>query len=102
MNQFKIGCIVLLLGLFTSGCYTVVHYNVAGDVNEYYPPQPPPPPPPYYPPQPIIIIPTPVNPPPQDYKTRPPENNDGKRKRDDGVVGQIRDKGGRGNDGSRR
>ena len=52
--------------------------------------------------KPIIIIPTPVNPPPQDYKTRPPEDNDGKRKRDDGVIDPIRIGGGRGNDERRR
>ncbi len=105
MNQFKIAFIVLLITAFSSGCYTTI-YNSVVYIEEPSPPPPPPRPPrphpPYYPPQPIIIIPTPVNPPPQDYKTRPPENNDSKRKRDDGVVGQIRDKGGRGNDGSRR
>ena len=67
MNQFKIAFIVLLIGLFSSGCYTVVHYNVASDINEYYPPQPPPPPP-HHPPHPPNYPPAP---PPEEYKTRP-------------------------------
>ena len=120
MNQLKIAFIVLIIGLFTSGCYTVVFNSVDGDdyvegIAYEPPPQPyrpvnPDPPyrPPYRPPveppviQPIVIVPLPVAPPPEEYKTRPPENSGGDRKRDDGVVGPIRDKGGRGNNGSRR
>ena len=102
-----IGVLILLLmfSLSLEGCYTVVYTDVVYQDNYYPPPPPPPRPPhphpPYYPPQPIIIVPTPVNPPPQDYKTRTPESGND-RKRDDGVVGLIRDKGGRGNDGGRR
>jgi hypothetical protein len=109
MNQFKIAFIVILIGLFSSGCYTTVYNSVDGDVYNHetiiiVPPPPPVyyplpvPPPVYYPPPPNY----PPPPPPEEYKTRPPENGSGDRTRDDGVVGEIRKKGGRGNDGSRR
>jgi len=111
MNQFKIAFIVLLIGLFSSGCYTVVYNTVEGDVyNEepiYYPP--PAPPPVYYPSPPIFVPAPPVAPPPRpitprppEYKTRPPENDGGNKKRDPGVIDPIRNGGGRGNDGGRR
>lgn len=99
MKQLKIVFIIILIAIFSSGCYTVVHYNVAGDVIENPPPPPPRPNPPHYPPQPIIIIPAPVNPPPQDYKTRNPENGNDRRR--DDVIDPIRNGGGRGNDGGR-
>jgi len=120
MNQFKIAFIALLIGLFTSGCYTVVYLTDEEDeyVEEvaYVPPTQPyiPPAPPYLPgpPErpirppvqppvinPIIIIHPPIAPPPPEYKTRPPENDGGDKKRDPGV---IRNGGGRGKDGSRR
>ncbi len=61
MNQFKIAFIVLLIGLFSSGCYTTVYTSVDGDVYNQettiiVPPTPPfhyphpAPPPVYYPP----------------------------------------------------
>jgi len=118
MNQFKIVFIALVIGLFTSGCYTMVYLEEDGDYVEEIAYEPPPQPyrpvnpiidppyrPPYRPPvqppviNPIIIIYPPVAPPPPEYKTRPPENNGGDKKRDPGV---IRNGGGRGNDGSRR
>ncbi|MEE9449540.1 MAG: hypothetical protein V3V72_05765 [Ignavibacteriaceae bacterium] len=109
MNQFKIAFIILLIGVFSSGCYTIVYNSVEGDVlNDevtYYPPPvyyPHPAPPPVYYPPPPCPFPAPVEPPPPEYKTRQPENNGSDRKRDDGVVGPIRNKGGRGNNGSRR
>jgi len=106
MNQFKIAFIVLLIGLFTSGCYTVVYNTVEGNVYSegptYYPPQPPPPPPPYYPPSPSPPNYPPSQPPPEEYKTRPPENDGGNKKRNPGVIDPIRIGGGRGNDGGRK
>ena len=111
MNQFKIAFIVLLIGLFSSGCYTTVYTSVDGDVyNQETTIIVPPPPPVYYPSPPIIIpAPPPVAPPtrpiaprPPGYKTRPPENSGGNKERDPGVIDPIRKKGGRGNDGSRR
>ena len=101
MKQLKIAFIILILGLFSSGCYTVVYNTVEGDVYSegptYYPPQPPPPPypPVYYPPPP----PAPKEP---EYKTRPPKNDGGNKKRNPGVIDPIRIGGSRGNDGSRR
>ena len=119
MNQFKIAFIALLIGVFTSGCYTVVY--LADDEDEYVeevayqppthpyvpepwrPVRPPDPPyiggphphprPPNYPPS---------QPPPEEYKTRPPENVGGNKKRDPGVIDPIRIGGGRGNDEGRR
>jgi len=105
MNQFKIAFIVLLLGVFSSGCYTTIYNSVEGDVYIENPPpptRPPRPHPPYYPPQPIIIIPAPVEPAPPEYKTRPPENDGGNKKRNPGVIDPIRIGGGRGNDEGRR
>jgi len=116
MNQFKIVFIALLIGLFTSGCYTVVYLEEDdGYVEEIAyepPPQPYPIDPPYRPPyrppvqppivNPIIIVLPPVTPPPPEYKTRPPENDGGDRKRDPGVIDPIRIGGGRGNDEGRR
>ena len=115
MNQFKIAFIVLLIGLFSSGCYTTVYTSVDGDVyNQQTTIIVPPPPPVYYPSPPIIIpAPPPVAPPPHpphpikpprppEYKTRPPENSGGNKERDPGVIDPIRNGGGRGNDGSRR
>jgi hypothetical protein len=120
LNQFKIAFIVLLVGLFSSGCYTVVYLADDGDdyvegiayepPPQHYRPVNPDPPyrPPYRPPvepsviQPIVIVPLPVAPPPEEYKTRPPENSGGNKERDPGVIDPIRKKGGRGNDGSRR
>ena len=107
MNQLKIAFTVLLVGVFSSGCYTIVYNTAGGDVfyEEPTPPPPLPPPPrpphpnpPYYPPQPIIIVPAPVKPPPPKYITRPPGN----KQRDPGVVDPKRNGGGRGNDGGRR
>lgn len=114
MNQFKIAFIVLLIGLFSSGCYTTVYTSVDGDVYNQettiiVPPTPPfhyphPAPPPVYypppaPPPPNYPPPTPREP---EYKTRPPENNGGNKKRDPGVIDPIRIGGGRGNDEGRR
>jgi len=116
MNQFKIVFIALLIGLFTSGCYTVVYLEEDDDYVEEIayepPPQPYPIDPPYRPPHrppvqppivnPIIIVLPPVAPPPE-YKTRQPGDNDsGNRKRDDGIIDPKRNGGGRGNDGGRR
>ena len=117
MNHFKVGFIALFIGLFLQGCYTVVY--LVADEDEYveevvynpptHPVSPEPPfRPPYRPPvrppsiNPIVIIHPPIAPPPPEYKTRPPENSGSYRERDDGVVGSIRDKGGRGDNGSRR
>ncbi len=112
MNHFNIAFIVLLVGLFSSGCYTTVYTSVDGDVyNEHTTIIVPPPPPPVYYPSPPIILPAPppvyYPPPPPTprepgYKTRPPENDGGNKKRDPGVIRPIRNGGGRGNDGSRR
>ena len=117
MKQFKIAFIVLLLSLFSSGCYTVVYNSV--DEDKYgkevvynpparpvspEPPIRPPVRPPVQPPviNPIIIIYPPITPPPPEYKTRPPENVGGNKKRNPEVIDPIRIGGGRGNDGGRK
>ena len=111
MNQFKIAFVVLLIGLFSSGCYTTVYTSVDGDVyNQETTIIVPPPPPVYYPSPPIILPapppfappPRPIAPRPPEYKTRPPENGSGDRRRDDVINDPIRNGGGRGNDGGRR
>ena len=110
MKQLKIAFIILLIGLFTSGCYTTIYNSVDGDVyNQETTIIVPPPPIVYYPSPPIIIPAPPVTPPPRPiaprqpgYKTRPPDNNGGNKQRDPGVVDPIRNGGGRGNDGDRR
>jgi len=111
MNQLKLAFIVLVIGLFTSGCYTTVYTSVDGDVynQETTIIVPPPPPPIYYPSPPIYTPAPPVAPPsrpiaplPPKYKTRPPENDGGNKKRDPGVIDPIRIGGGRRNDEGRR
>jgi len=106
MNQLKIVFIVLLIGMFSSGCYTVVYNNVDGDVYNQETTIIVPPPPTYYPhpaPPPVYYPPPPPPAPKEpEYKTRPPENNGGNKERDPSVIDPIRNGGERGNGVGRR
>jgi hypothetical protein len=106
MNQLKIAFIVLLTGLFSSGCYTTIYNSVDGDVYNQETTIIVPPPPVYYPSPPIFVPAPPVAPPPRPIAPRPPEYitrpTDNDRERDPGVIDPIRNGGGRGNDGGRR